>query len=93
MAGFVPEPWKPEDCLNRMAAFSMTGNAYSELLHAEVVAKIGVGSPGAVHFDPAVKLDPAPKLDFTGLLGSLLRNLEAAIPDHFPAYYVEGSNN
>src|SRR5215468_12797253 len=26
-AGFEPELWKPEDCLNRMAAFSMTGNA------------------------------------------------------------------
>src|SRR6266851_4712808 len=31
IAGFKPEHWKPEDCLNRMAAYSMTGNAKSEL--------------------------------------------------------------
>src|SRR4051812_4234768 len=37
MAGFKPEPWKPEDCLNRMAAFSMTGNSFSELAHAQML--------------------------------------------------------
>jgi penicillin amidase len=31
LAGFKPEPWKPEDCLNLMAAYSMTGNAWREL--------------------------------------------------------------
>src|ERR1700704_689355 len=25
---FSPDAWHPEDCLNRMAAFSMTGNAF-----------------------------------------------------------------
>src|SRR6202167_1723555 len=34
LAGFSPDLWHPEDCLNRMAAFSMTGNAISELEHA-----------------------------------------------------------
>ena len=34
LAGFAPDAWRPEDCLNRMAAFSMTGNAFSELQHA-----------------------------------------------------------
>src|SRR5580658_1780111 len=33
IAGFHPEPWIPEDCVNRMAAFSVTGNARSELEH------------------------------------------------------------
>src|SRR5499427_5726127 len=33
VAGFRPEPWKPEDCLNRMAAFSMTSNSFEELQH------------------------------------------------------------
>ena len=28
---FRPDFWQPQDCLNRMAAFSMTGNAASEL--------------------------------------------------------------
>jgi len=27
IAGFKPETWASEDCLNRMAAYSMTGNA------------------------------------------------------------------
>ncbi|MBV8497015.1 MAG: penicillin acylase family protein, partial [Gammaproteobacteria bacterium] len=34
IAGFAPDAWHPEDCLNRMAAFSMTGNAKSELGNA-----------------------------------------------------------
>ena len=41
LAGFKPEPWMPEDCLNRMSAYAMTGNATSELLHASLVAKLG----------------------------------------------------
>jgi penicillin amidase len=31
IAGFQPEPWRPTDCLNHIAAFSMTGNAVAEL--------------------------------------------------------------
>src|SRR6202171_6818349 len=41
LAGFSPDPWHPEDCLNRMAAFSMTGNAISELEHAQALAELG----------------------------------------------------
>src|SRR6267142_3420008 len=41
IAGFKPEPWHAADCLNRMAAYSMTGNAGSELKHAQLVALIG----------------------------------------------------
>src|SRR5579872_5794821 len=33
LAGFGPEPWKPEDCLNRLAAYGMMGNASAELEH------------------------------------------------------------
>jgi len=33
IAGFAPDAWHPQDCLNRMAAFSMTGNALGELAH------------------------------------------------------------
>ena len=41
LAGFSPDAWHPEDCLNRMAAFSMTGNALSELAHAQALAELG----------------------------------------------------
>jgi penicillin amidase len=41
LAGFVPDSWRPEDCLNRMAAFSMTGNAVSELASARALTELG----------------------------------------------------
>jgi len=76
LAGFVPTPWKPEDCLNRMAAFSMTNNAFSELLHAQMVAAIGTDEAGKLlDLDPVVQLDPAANIDFAGLTPSLLTNL------------------
>jgi len=65
LAGFSPETWHPEDCLNRMAAFSMTGNAFSELDHAQAVALMGAEKATKLFdFDPAVTLDPAPGADF-----------------------------
>ena len=95
LAGFLPEPWKPEDCLNRMAAFSMTGNAFSELRDAELVAKFGVQKASSVlSLDPKVELDPAPGVDFGGLNPSLLKNLvgsDARI--EFPSDTSQGSNN
>jgi penicillin G amidase len=95
LAGFSPEAWKPEDCLNRMAAFSMTGNAFSELRDAELVAKFGVEQASTVlSLDPKVKLDPAPGVNFGGLNPSLLKNLigsDARI--EFPSGTSEGSNN
>src|SRR5712692_2793486 len=95
LAGFLPDTWRPEDCLNRMAAFSMTGNALSELEHAQAVALMGAEKASKLFdFDPAVMLDPAPGADFAGLDSSLLQNLVGS--DHrieFPARPPEGSNN
>ncbi|MGC2791189.1 MAG: penicillin acylase family protein, partial [Candidatus Sulfotelmatobacter sp.] len=95
MAGFEPEPWKPQDCLNRMAAFAMTGNAFSELRDAELIAKLGVQKASAVlSLDPKVTLDPAPGVDFGGLNPSLLKNLigsDARI--EFPSDGKQGSND
>lgn len=95
LAGFAPEPWQPEDCLNRMAAFAMTGNAFSELRDAELITKFGAEKGGELlALDPKVKLDAAPGLDFTGLNPSLLKNLigsDARI--EFPADAAQGSNN
>ncbi|MGC1484974.1 MAG: penicillin acylase family protein [Candidatus Acidiferrum sp.] len=95
IAGFKPEPWKPEDCLNRLAAYSMTGNASSELQHAQVVALLGAEKASQLfEFDPAVKLDPAPGIDFSGLSPALLENLVGSDTRiKFPAASLEGSNN
>lgn len=95
LAGFAPEPWKPEDCLNRMAAFSMTGNAFSELAHARAVSIAGAEEASKLfEFDPHVTLDPAPGVDFTGLSPLLLSNLIGSDRRiEFPAHSTEGSNN
>jgi penicillin amidase len=95
VAGFHPEPWKPEDCLNRMAAFSMTGNAQAELEHAEVAGLVGAEKAASLfEFDPPVALNPAPDADFSGLSPRLLDNLigsDARI--RFGPKAIEGSNN
>jgi penicillin amidase len=95
VAGFHPEHWHPEDCLNRLAAYSMMNNASEELLHAKLVSLLG--APAAtelLHFDPAVALDPAAGLDFSGLSPDLLKNVvsgDVRIP--FPATSLHESNN
>jgi penicillin amidase len=95
LAGFKPEPWRPEDCLNRMAAFSMTGNAFAELAHAQAVAVAGAEKASQLFdFDPKVKLAPAPGIDLSDLSPGLLRNLVGSDSRmEFPTYYLEGSNN
>jgi penicillin amidase len=95
IAGIAPDPWKPEDCLNRMAAFSMTGNALRELQHAQAVATLGADRASSLFdFDPAVKLDPAPGLDLSGLSPHLLHDLVGSDSRiELPPSYMEGSNN
>src|SRR5580698_9427248 len=95
LAGFKPEPWKPEDCLNRLAAYSVTGNCSSELRSAQLVALLGPEKAAALlELDPPVKLDPAPGTDFSGLSPALLENLVGSdVPLHFPETPVQGSNN
>ena len=95
IAGFKPEHWKPEDCLNRMAAYSMTGNAASELHNAAVLALVGARAATALfEFDPAVTLDPAPGMDFAGLSPALLKNVVSSDRRiQFPPTALHESNN
>jgi penicillin amidase len=95
LAGFKPTPWRPEDCLNRMAAFSMTNNAFAELLHAQLLAVVGLQkATSLLYLDPAVALDPSPGIDFSGLSASLLKDLVGSDTRiEFPARSKEGSNN
>src|SRR5258708_275208 len=94
-AGFEPEPWQPEDCLNRMAAFSMTGNASSELAHAQALTAIGVEKATSLFaFDPPVSLDPAPGASYEGLSPELLKELVGSDRRlELPTQGKEGSNN
>src|SRR5215469_16668381 len=95
LAGFKPEPWKPEDCLNRLAAYAMMANVSDELLHAQLVALLGAHEATELfHFDPDAKLDPAPGIDYAGLSAALLGNIVSSdrrIP--FPATTFQESNN
>jgi penicillin amidase len=95
LAGFVPESWHPEDCLNRMAAFSMTGNAVSELNSARALTELGPEKAAKLFdFDPPVTLDPVPGVDLTGLSPELLKNLVGSDRRiEFPVQPREGSNN
>jgi len=95
LAGFKPEPWKPEDCLNRMAAFSMTGNAFAELENAELVSALGPEKASKLlDLDPKVTLDPSPATNYSGLSPGLLTNLVGSDTRiKIPPYYIEGSNN
>lgn len=95
IAGFKPEQWKPEDCLNRMAAYAMTMNGASELHNAQLVSLLGPEKAAELlELDPRVKLAPAPGVDFAGLSPKLLENLvgsDARIDFHGAP--LEGSNN
>ena len=95
IAGFVPDSWRPEDCLNRMAAFSMTGNAVSELASARALTELGPERAAMVlEFSPPVALAPVAGLDLTGLSPELLKNLIGSDQRiDFPGRPREGSNN
>ncbi|MCI0352525.1 MAG: penicillin acylase family protein [Acidobacteriales bacterium] len=92
LAGFAPEPWKPEDCLSRMAAFHMAGNASDELYHAELVAQLGPERAAELlDLDPPTKLEGVAGMNYSGLSSDLLRDIVSSDTRiEFPA---QGSNN
>jgi penicillin amidase len=93
LLGIRPEPWTPEVCVSRMAAYPMTGNAEDEILRAEVVARLGP-QRAALLFptDPQRKIEPPPGLELEGIDATVLSGLRAAQAGvRFPG--SEGSNN
>lgn len=95
IAGFKPEHWKPEDCVNRMAAYSMTSNGASELHNAQLVSLLGPEKAAELlELDPRVKLEPAPGVDYAGLSPKLLENLVGSdVRIDFHSAPLEGSND
>jgi penicillin amidase len=95
IAGFKPEPWQPADCLNRLAAYSMTSNASRELLHAKMLTLLGAETASDLFdFDPKVRLDPAPGADYSGLSPALLKDLVGSdMRSAFDARILQESNN
>jgi len=97
LAGFEPEPWRPQDCLSRMAAYSMTGNAHAELQNALLLSKVGIDKAGViVDPDPKAQLDPAAEIDYSELSPEILKGLVGAdVRIEFPSGTAAavGSNN
>ncbi len=75
LAGFAPEAWKPEDCVQRMAAYGLMSNAAAELTNAKLLTSIGIDK-ASILLDPqpSTDLDPIPGLDYTGLGPEILRD-------------------
>jgi penicillin amidase len=81
IAGFAPEHWQPKDCLNRLAAYSMMGNATQELRHAELLSLVGTRDATELFdFDPAIMLDPPPNANYAGLSAKFLKDIVSS--DH-----------
>jgi penicillin amidase len=87
LAGFAPDAWRPEDCLNRMAAFSMASNAKRELANAQMVQTLGPEKAAALlDLDPPVNLSPPGGADYSGLSPRLLEQLVGSdVRIQFPA--------
>jgi penicillin G amidase len=48
LAGWRPEPWGPEDLLNRTDAFVASGNARAEIVRAQLIVALGVDAVDAL---------------------------------------------
>ena len=93
MLGIEPTPWTPDVPLQRLAAFSMTGNASGEAARAQLVHLLGVERTQAIWpLDPSRAIDPAPGLDLAGVDDHAI---PAVIKAMAPISYarIEGSNN
>lgn len=96
IAGFSPEPWKPEDCLSRMAAYAMTGNAHQELTNSMLLTALGPDkAQQLLQPDPPAKLDPVEGVDYSQLSPQIMKDLVGSdTPIEFPnSAMAIGSNN
>lgn len=93
LLGFRPEPWTVEVPLARATGLSAVSNGSSEVLRAQLVAKLGKKMVEEIlPVDPVRALDPAPGLDLTGIGSESLGGFGSAFAD--VAYNrIEGSNN
>ena len=102
LAGWLPEPWQPDDLLSRMEAFTMTGTAKADVMRARIVAAVGTSMTAALMpLDP-----PAPTVVPAGLdpstisyvLGDALKRIGTApffvgLAAPVRAARSDGSNN
>ncbi|MEK7241001.1 MAG: penicillin acylase family protein, partial [Gemmatimonadota bacterium] len=93
LLGIEPTPWTPDVPLQRLAAFSMTGNASGEAARAHLVHLLGVERTQAIWpLDPPRAIDPARGLDLAGIDEDAI---SAVVKAEAPISYarIQGSNN
>jgi penicillin amidase len=81
LAGWVPEPWRAEDLLNRTDAFLASGDAQAEILRAQLVAHVGPTRAGVLFPSRHGGTSAAPGLDLSTIsptVGEILRRVGTA---------------
>jgi penicillin amidase len=93
LLGFLPERWTPEVPLTRITSLSGVGNGTSELLHARLVALVGVKRANELlDTYPHHDLDPVEGLELSGLDQNALGGMGQVYTD-VAFSRIEGSNN
>src|SRR5215217_4863650 len=79
LAGIRPEPWTPEVCLNRIAAFGMTMNAWMEVLRARLGTDLGWKlADELLPAEPPHPLEGQPRIGLEGIEEKVLTLPQAA---------------
>ncbi len=94
LAGVRPEPWTPEVCLNRLAAFGMTINSSQEVLRARLGTELGWKlAAELMPAEPPRSLEAQPHAGLEGVDEKVLSlPWSTNVPLHFQAA-ANGSNN
>ena len=94
LAGVRPEPWTPEVCLDRLAAYGMTLNSSLEVLRAKLGTDLGWKAAGELlPAEPPRPLEAQPHAGLEGVDEKVLSlPLATDVPLHFQAA-ANGSNN
>lgn len=94
LAGVRPEPWTPEVCLNRLAAFGMTINSSQEVLRAKLGTDLGWQlADELMPAEPPRPLQAQPHAGLEGVDEKILSLPRSTnVPLHFQAA-ANGSNN
>lgn len=93
LTGIRPEPWTPEVCLTRVAAWEVTGNVGLEVLRAHLGREIGWSLlDELITTEPFRPLSKEPRIDLEGLDEKVL-TLPRAAGAPLRLSQKEGSNN